>query len=143
MSYTSTSLASEPAGNGLQAGLWIAQVLVFAAFTLFGAMKIFMPVEAMASMWVWPGQVPPAFLRIMGVIDVAGGLGVLLPALTRVQPRLGVLASLGCVLLQVAAMVFHTWRGEYSALPLNLILLALSAFILWGRGSRAPIEPRA
>lgn len=143
MSDTSISIASQPAGKGLKAGLWIAQVLVFAAFTLFGAMKLFMPAETLAGMWGWPGQVPPAFLRVMGVVDVAGGLGVLLPALTRIQPRLGVLAALGCVLLQMAAMIFHAWRGEYPALPLNLILLALSVFILWGRGNRAPIQPRA
>lgn len=143
MSNFSVSPSSPPAGKGLKAGLWVAQVLVFAAFSLFCAMKLFMPVETLAGMWVWPGQVPPAFLRAMGLVDLAGGLGVLLPALTRVKPGLGVLAALGCVLLQLAAMVFHASRGEFSGLPLNVILLALSAFILWGRGKRAPIEPRA
>lgn len=142
MSATSIALSSRPAGNGLKAGLWIAQALVFAAFTLFGSMKLFMPVETLASMWVWPGQVPAAFLRTMGVIDVAGGLGVLLPALTRIRPGLSVLAALGCVLLQLAAMIFHAWRGEFPALPLNAILLVLSAFILWYRALRAPIQPR-
>jgi hypothetical protein len=52
-------------------------------------MKLFMPVETLAGMWVWPGQVPAAFLRTMGAIDLAGGLGVLLPALTRIKPGLG------------------------------------------------------
>jgi len=46
------------------------------------------------------------------------------------------------VLLQVSAIVFHLSRGEIAALPLNLILLALMGFILWGRGKRAPIAPR-
>lgn len=64
------------------------------------------------------------------------------PALTRIQPRLIVLAALGCVLLQIAAMIFHLSRGEAPAVPLNIILLALSVFILWGRGKRAPISPR-
>ncbi|MBX5186175.1 DoxX family protein [Rhizobium sp. NZLR5] len=141
MSNTATGLPA-PQGKLLLIGLWSAQVLLFIAFTLFGCMKFFMPVDQLAAMWVWPGDVPAWFLRLMGIIDFAGGVGVLLPALTRSQPRLTVLAALGCVLLQITAMIFHLSRGEASALPLNVILLALSAFILWGRGKRAPITPR-
>jgi hypothetical protein len=126
----------------LQIGLWTAQVLIFASFTLWGGMKLFMPVDQLAAMWVWPGDVPTWFLRLMGVIDIAGGIGVLLPALTRIQPRLTVLAALGCVTLQITAIIFHLSRGEAPAVPLNFILLALVAFILWGRGKRAPIAPR-
>ncbi|WHO75821.1 DoxX family protein [Rhizobium sp. BT03] len=142
MSNITTASSAPPAGKLLRIGLWAAQVLTFAAFTLFGCMKFFMPVDQLAAMWVWPGQVPAWFLRLMGIIDFAGGVGVLLPALTRIQPRLTVLAALGCVLLQIAAMIFHLSRGEAPALPLNVVLLAVSAFILWGRGKRAPIAPR-
>lgn len=127
----------------LRVALWTAQTLIFAAFCLFGAMKLFMPVEQLAAMWVWPGTVPTWLLRLMGLIDLAGGLGVLVPALTRIQPRLTVLAALGCVVLQICAIVFHAVRGEWAALPLNFILLPIVAFILWGRGGRVPIEPRA
>ncbi|MBP2448037.1 DoxX family protein [Rhizobium leguminosarum] len=141
MSNTATGLPA-PQGKLLLIGLWSAQVLLFIAFTLFGCMKFFMPVDQLAAMWVWPGDVPAWFLRLMGIIDFAGGVGVLLPALTRIQPRLTVLAALGCVLLQIAAMIFHLSRGEVPALPLNVILLALSAFILWGRSKTAPIMPR-
>jgi uncharacterized membrane protein YphA (DoxX/SURF4 family) len=141
MSTTATGLPA-PRGKLLLIGLWSAQVLLFIAFTLFGCMKFFMPVDQLAAMWVWPDDVPAWFLRLMGIIDFAGGVGVLLPALTRIQPRLTVLAALGCVLLQIAAMIFHLSRGEAPALPLNVILLALSAFILWGRRKRAPIMPR-
>ena len=52
-------------------------------------------------------------------------------------------AALGCLVLQIFAIVFHSVRGEWAALPLNFILLAVVAFILWGRGRRVPIEPRA
>ncbi|ARQ61839.1 UNVERIFIED_ORG: putative membrane protein YphA (DoxX/SURF4 family) [Rhizobium etli] len=142
MSNATTISPAPRAGRLLQIAIWSAQVLIFAAFTLFGCMKFFMPVDQLAAMWVWPGQVPAWFLRLMGIIDFAGGVGVLLPALTRIQPRLTVLAAIGCVLLQIAAMIFHLSRGEAPALPLNVILLGLSAFILWGRGRRAPVTPR-
>ncbi|MET2831098.1 DoxX family protein [Mesorhizobium shangrilense] len=142
MSNTLSFAPTQPARKPLRAGLWVAQLLVFTSFTLFGGMKLFMPVDQLAAMWVWPGAVPPWFLHLMGFIDFAGGFGVLLPALTRIQPRLTVLAALGCVLLQIAAIIFHLSRGEASVVPLNIILLALSMFILWGRGKKAPIPPR-
>jgi len=143
MSVAAAVSSPRPAGKLLQFGLWSAQVLIFVAFVLFCYMKFFMPVQELAAMWVWPGAVPVWFLRLMGVIDFAGGVGILLPALTRIKPGVGVLAALGCVLLQIAAILFHLSRGEVAALPLNVILLALVTFILWGRGKRAPIAPRA
>lgn len=142
MATSATDSPEQRAGRPLRIGLWAAQVIIFALFLLFGYMKLFMPVEKLAAMWVWPGQVPQWFLRLMGVVDAAGGIGVLLPALTRIQPRLTVLAALGCTLLQTAAIVFHLSRGEAAAVPLNLVLLGLCLFILWGRGSRAPVRPR-
>jgi hypothetical protein len=90
----------------------------------------------------WTGQYPEGFVRFMGLVDLAGGLGILLPALTRILPRLTVLAALGCVVLQVCALVFHLSRGEAMVTPLNVVLLALSLFVLWGRGKKAPILPR-
>jgi hypothetical protein len=141
MITTSTDSSGPAAGTALRIGLWTAQIIVFARFTLFGGMKLFMPVDKLAEMWVWPGQVPSWFLHLTGILDVAGGVGVLLPAVTRIQPRLTVLAALGCTLLQIAAIVFHLSRGEAAVVPLNIVLLALSVFILWGRGKQAPIAP--
>ncbi|WP_163268428.1 DoxX family protein [Chelativorans alearense] len=138
MSHSSTLLSAPRSAKSLQIGLWIAQVLIFIAFTAFGYMKFFMPIDQLAAMWVWPGDVPPWSLRLMGLIDIAGGIGILLPALTRILPRLTVLAALGCVVLQIAAIIFHASRGELSALPLNATLLPICLFILWGRGKRLP-----
>ena len=61
---------------------------------------------------------------------------MLLPAITRIQPRLTVYAALGCTLTQIAAIIFHFARGEVVAAPLNIVLLALSVFIIWGRGKQ-------
>ena len=140
---TSSLTASRPVGKPLQIALWVAQILVFVPFCLFGSMKLFMPIEQLAAMWAWPGAVPAWFLHLTGLLDVAGGLGILLPAVTRIHPKLTVLAALGCALLQIAAIVFHSSRGEFPALPLNFILLALSIFVLWGRAKRAPITARS
>jgi hypothetical protein len=76
------------------------------------------------------------------VLDILGGLGVVLPSITRVKPGLTVLAAFGCVALMAAAVIFHFSRGEGANMPFNFVLVALSLFVAWGRRSQAP-APRA
>ena len=131
------------AGRILRGGLWGAQSLLAAAYIASGFTKLATPIAKLSSMMPWTGEFPETFVRFIGVVDLAAGLGVLLPALTRIAPRLTVLAALGASVLQVFAMGLHASRGEFSVLPINLVLLALSLFILWGRSRRAPIAPRS
>ena len=123
----------------LDISLWVVQALL--AFTFAGTRlwKLFTPVPRLAAMIPWAGQVPEAFLQVTGIIDLCGGLGILLPSVTRIKPGLTVLAALGCAALQVCAVVFHVSRGEAANTPFNLLLVALSLFVYWGRRSRAPI----
>lgn len=130
-------------GKPLRIALWTAQVLLAAMFVMSGFMKLMTPIAELSAMMPWTGQVSAPFVRFIGVVDLAGGIGILLPSLTRIQPRLTVLAALGCVVLQVLAFCFHASRGETVALPVNVLLMALSAFVLWGRSKKAPILPRA
>jgi hypothetical protein len=138
---TTTITTPPPPRRMLAAGLWAAQ-LVLAFFLLFGAyMKLAAPAEEVAKMMVWAAQYPN-LKTFTGIVDLLGGLGILLPALTRIQPRLTVLAALGIVVLQVLAFGFHAGRGEWPATPFNLILLGLAVFVLWGRSLAAPVAPR-
>lgn len=129
------------ANRGLVIGLWAAQVVVAISFCAGGVMKIAMPVDQLAGIWPWTGQIAPIFLTLLGIIDLAGGAGVLLPSLTRIKPRLTLWAAAGCIALQLCAMAFHASRGELQALPVNAVFIALNAFILWGRGARS-LTPR-
>jgi len=117
--------------------LWIAQV-----FIAVGFMKLTTPIPDLAKMIPWAGQLPTAFVRFIGVVDLAGGIGILFPALTRIKSGLSVVAALGCSVLQVLAIMFHLSRGEGMLTPLNFILLALALFVLWGRSKKIPILPR-
>lgn len=133
----------KPAGLGLKIGLWTAQAVVGGMFLSGAAMKLGMPLPKLAEVMPWTGQVSPALVYFTGVADLLGGLGILLPALTRIQPRLTVLAAIGCLALQICALVFHVARGEGAMMaPMNVLLGALSAFVIWGRGRAAPIAPR-
>lgn len=126
----------------LNAALWLAQALVAVSFISGGIMKLAIPIPKLADMWAWTGDLPATAVMLLGVIDIAGGIGVLLPALTRVMPRLTSLAALGCVALQVCAGLFHASRGEMAEVPVNLVFMAICAFIAWGRWKEVPIRPR-
>jgi uncharacterized membrane protein YphA (DoxX/SURF4 family) len=123
----------------LRISLWVVQALLSATFAGTGLWKLLTPVPELAAMIPWAGQVPASFLYATAVIDLCGGIGILLPALTRIKPRLAVLAALGCAVLQVCAIVFHVSRGEAARTPFNFVMVALSIFVYWGRSSKAPI----
>ncbi|NRD57803.1 DoxX family protein [Corallococcus exiguus] len=128
--------------KALHVGLWVVQALLGITFLGSGIWKALTPLPELAAMIPWAGQVSPAFLYFIVAVDLAGGMGVVLPSLTRVKPGLTVLAALGCALLQVSAIVFHFSRGEAANTPFNFFLVALSLFVFWGRRTRAPIKPR-
>ncbi|TQF41141.1 membrane protein [Bradyrhizobium sp. UNPF46] len=138
---TATFEAPTP-GRTIRIGLWAAQVLLAFVFISAGLVKLTTPIPQLAAMMPWAGQYSETFVRSIALVDLAGGIGILLPALTRILPRLTVLAALGCAVLQVIALVFHLSRGEADVAPLNVVLLALSLFVLWGRNGKAPIAPR-
>ncbi|MDD1519776.1 MULTISPECIES: DoxX family protein [Bradyrhizobium] len=139
---SATTIETAAPGRSLRIGLWAAQVALSAVFVSAGFVKLTTPIPQLAAMMPWAGQYSETFVRTIALVDLAGGIGILLPALTRILPRLTVLAALGCAVLQVIALVFHLSRGEAEVTPLNTVLLALSLFVLWGRGSKAPITPR-
>jgi hypothetical protein len=128
--------------KGLNIGLWIVQGLLALTFAGTGIWKLVTPVPQLAAKMPWMGQVSPSFLYATAVFDALGGLGVVLPSITRIKPGLTVLAALGCVALQASAIVFHISRGEAANTPFNFLLVALALFVAWGRHSRAPVPPR-
>lgn len=123
--------------------LWSVQVLVAVTFAGTGLWKLLTPIPELAARMPWMGEVSPAFLYTTAVLDLFGGLGVILPSVTRIKPDLAVLAALGCVALMGGAIVFHLSRGEGAATPFNFFMLALSLFVAWGRRYKAPIVERA
>jgi len=88
-------------------------------------------------------EIPLWLLRFIGVCEMAGAVAIILPAATRIMPIFTSLAALGFVMIQVLAIGFHLMRGEIvDVATMNVALLALSAFVLWGREAKAPIKPR-
>jgi uncharacterized membrane protein YphA (DoxX/SURF4 family) len=121
------------ASRPLRVVLWAVQILLFLVFTGTGLWKLLTPIPQLAAMIPWAGEVPAPFLHATAVLDLLGGIGILLPAVTRVAPGLTLLAALGCAALQVGAVVFHLSRGEAADTPFNVLLAALALFVAWGR----------
>lgn len=121
--------------------LWILQVLVGAFFAYAGYLKLSTPPSTLAEMMPWTAQYP-ALVPITSIADIAGGLGLVLPAATNIYPRLTIWAAIGLLVLQSIAIIFHLSRGEASATPLNLVLVILVSVILWGRTTARPISRR-
>jgi uncharacterized membrane protein len=112
--------------------LWIVQVLLAAAFIFAGVNKAFRYEYAYATL-PWVKDVPRGLTRFIGVAELLGGLGLLLPALTGMWPWLTPLAATGLALIMLLAAGFHATRREWSGIATNSVLLVLAAFVAYGR----------
>jgi uncharacterized membrane protein YphA (DoxX/SURF4 family) len=89
----------------------------------------------------WYAAVPQPLIVFIGVCEVLGGLGLILPAMAKVKPMLTPLAAAGLTLTMILAAAFHIMRGEYTLVPANLLLGGVAAFITAGRAKLRPIAP--
>jgi hypothetical protein len=113
-------------------GVWLAQILLAIFYCGLGGAKVVMPIHDLA-LWV-PWTVDhPVLARLTGLLDFIGGFGVLAPSLLFRDTRITLLAALGLSVLQLFAIGFHVVRLEPSYLPLNLVALSASLFVLCAR----------
>lgn len=122
--------------------LWIVQVLMACTLIWAAYTKWFQPIDKLAAMWPWTGQIAPMQVKLTGLADLLGGLGLVLPAMLRIRPKLTPVAAIGVVLLMVCASVFHISRGEASVIGFNIVFAVLAAFVAWGRLTKAPIREK-
>ena len=128
--------------KALHITLWIAQVLLAGMFLMSGFMKVSQPIDQLSQMLPWASQVPSGLVRFIGISELLGGLGLILPALLRIKPQLTALAAVGLATVMLFALLFHISRGEFSAIGMNLVIALIALFIAWGRTKKAPIQPK-
>jgi uncharacterized membrane protein YphA (DoxX/SURF4 family) len=119
--------------------LWIVQALLAAAFILAGSMKAFRPLEQLSKNMRWVSAVPAALVRFVGIAEVLGAIGLILPMVTNIAPGLTIAAAAGLALVQACATVFHLSRNEARMVPGNIVLLLLAVFVVIGRVAIVPI----
>ena len=137
-----TSTAPAP-GKAFRITLWVVQGWVAFSFALGGSFRAFLPIEELAAKIPWVPALPVWVVRFSAGAEIVGAIGVLLPSITRIQPKLTPLAAACLTLVMVLAAMFHFSRGEYSLIAINVFLGGLAAFVAWGRWKKAPIAPRS
>jgi len=114
--------------------LWIVQGLLAALFLFAGGAKLILPLDQMTG----PVALPGWFLRFIGVAEMLGALGLVLPGLLRIRPGLTSLAAAGLVIIMIGATVIM-WAGGMVAVALmNVVVASLAAFVAYGRWRLAP-----
>jgi len=124
--------------------LWIIQVLLALLFLFAGGTKLVLPIDVMRSMGS-PNQVilPGLLIRFIGVCEVLGGLGLILPGLLRIRPGLTPLAAAGLVIIMIGATVITIAGDGAAAAIVPLVVTLLSAFVAYGRWRLAPHRSRS
>jgi uncharacterized membrane protein YphA (DoxX/SURF4 family) len=126
----------------MNVALWVVQVALAVMFLLGGWGKLTWPYAELVARVPWGSAVSEPLFRFIGLSEVLGALGLVLPATTRIKPWLTPLAAAGLLLIMVLAFFFHVSRGEYSLLPWNIALGGAALFVSWGRRKKVPIAPR-
>ena len=121
--------------------VWIVQILLGLAFIAFAYAHSFGAAQTQLQPGAqWIGDVPQPLLIFIALCEFLGGIGLILPAATKIQPRLTPLAAALLAVMMVLAAGFHLTRGEYPNIVFNLILGALAAFVAYGRWVIAPLK---
>ena len=119
--------------------LWIVQVLLALAFLAHGWMFLAPPPDIAVLM---DQSMPRWFQLFLGVAEVAAGIGLILPGVTRILPQLVAWAADGIVIIMVSATIWHFVRDEISSGFITMVLLAMAVFVAYQRHAVRPIAPR-
>jgi uncharacterized membrane protein YphA (DoxX/SURF4 family) len=123
--------------------LWILQILLALLFLFAGGTKLVLSIETMRSMGP-PDQImlPGLLIRFIGICEVLGALGLILPGLFRIKPGLTPLAAAGLLIIMIGATVITIAGLGVAAAIFPFIVTLLLAFVAYGRSQLAPLSGR-
>ncbi len=126
--------------TGLSVALWIVQGFLAAFFFLAsGGPKLVLPTEMLAM----PIPLPHPFVLFIGVAEMLGALGLILPGLLHTRPGLTPLAALGLVLVTLSATVYQLMAGQPGSAAFATVMGLLAAFVAYGRWRLIPLRGSA
>lgn len=109
---------------------WIAAGLLALFYLYAGGMKVIRSRDQLRPMMAWVDRIPLPAVRALGLLEVLGAVGLILPPLTGLAPWLALAAAIGFVLLQCGAIPVHL-TGEDQRIALNITLLLVAAVTVW------------
>jgi uncharacterized membrane protein YphA (DoxX/SURF4 family) len=114
--------------------LWIVASVLAALFLVSGVMKLVRTKEQLVGAGQgWVEQFPTSALRLIGVVEVAAAVGLILPPVLDIAPVLAPVAAVGLVVVMVGAVITHGRRHEYPNVAGTAVLAVLAAVVAWGR----------
>lgn len=113
--------------------LWVIAAVLALAFVGSGLAKMAQPKEKLRENMGWVDSYSAGQVKLIGLADLLGGLGLVLPALVGVAPILVPIAAVGLIVVMIGAIITHGRRGETPMVIGNVVLLALLAVVAWGR----------
>ncbi len=121
--------------------IWVVQVLLAMGFLMAGGMKMMKPKSEIEKMMAWAKDFPQSQIKMIGMIEVFGAIGLILPAATGILPILTPIAAVGLALTMVGALVTHIRRkdGMGETLP-SVMMLLMSLFVAYGRFVFVPLH---
>jgi uncharacterized membrane protein YphA (DoxX/SURF4 family) len=115
--------------------LWVVAGLLAALYLAAGGMKLVTPREKLLENpnMGWTADFSDAGVKGIGAVEILGAIGLILPWALDIAPVLTPLAATGLAVIQIGAIIVHARRKETKALPMNVVLLVLAAFVAIGR----------
>ena len=114
--------------------LWVIAGLLALAFLAAGTFKVSQSKEKLAAAGMaWTEDFSQPMIKTIGVLEILGAVGLILPAVLDIAPVLVPLAATGLALVMVGASITHYRRGETQMIAINAVLFALAVIVAWGR----------
>jgi uncharacterized membrane protein len=114
--------------------LWIIQGLLAAMFTMAGLTKLTKSKEKLEKQFPWVIDFSMSTVRLIGLSELLGAIGLIVPWLTGIVPILTPIAAIGfCVIMILATNMVHLKKSEYKGIATNIFIFLLSAFVAFGR----------
>ncbi|WP_312178617.1 DoxX family protein [Arthrobacter sp.] len=113
--------------------LWVAEIVLALLYFGLGVMRLVKPYPTLVRVLRWPADFPAWAVKLIGVAEILGALGLLLPAATDFAPILTPIAACALALMMAFAVALHLRRGERHRVALPAILLMMNVFVAIGR----------
>lgn len=129
-------------GKVMNYALWAMQVLVALGFVVTGLMKVMKPVDELVVTQPWVAHFSPLVVKGIGVLELLGAIGLIVPSASRVMPKLTVFAALGLFIIMAGVAGTYVLFGEPQKMVASALLGVLCLVIAWGRSRGAVILPK-
>ncbi len=120
--------------------LWIVQGLLAASFLMAGFTKVFNSKEKLREQMAWVDDFSANNVKLLGIVELLGAVGLILPQLTGILPWLSPVAALGLATIMLGAVIVHARRAEIPSRNVSIILTLFCIFLAYGRVALVPVS---